>query len=103
MLKLNAADATFLYSETTRTPMHIASVQVLELPPGIDCEQWIHSLRIHVRQRLERVPYLTRKLMITPWQLDHPNWVQTSDIDLSDHHPRTPLSIYFVVQPENFG
>jgi len=85
MLKLNAADAAFLYSETTRTPMHIASVQVLELPPRTDCEQWIHSLRIHVRQRLERVPYLTRKLMVTPWQLDHPNWIQTSDIDLARH------------------
>lgn len=85
MLKLNAADAAFLYSETTRTPMHIASVQVLELPGGIDCDRWIHSLRTYIGQRLARVPYLTRKLMVTPWQLDHPNWIQTSDIDLARH------------------
>ncbi len=85
MIKLNAADAAFLYSETARTPMHIASVQVLELPPGIECDQWIQSLRTHVLQRLSRVPYLTRKLLLTPWQLDHPNWIQTSDIDLARH------------------
>lgn len=85
MLKLNAADAAFLYSETTRTPMHIASVQVLDLPSGIGCDAWIHSLRNYVSERLSLVPYLTRKLLVTPWQLDHPNWIHTSDVDLGRH------------------
>ena len=85
MQKLNITDAAFLYAETPRTPMHIASVQLLALPPDMPADDWIRSLRTHIAGRLDRVPYLTRRLHDTPWQLDHPNWVQTSHIDLNRH------------------
>jgi hypothetical protein len=32
MNRLKALDAAFLYAETTRMPMHIGSVQIIEVP-----------------------------------------------------------------------
>lgn len=34
MQHLNAIDAAFLQMETAQTPMHLASVQLRQLPPG---------------------------------------------------------------------
>ena len=45
MYKLAGLDAGFLYNETPRSPQHIASVQVLELPDGVDTARFVADLK----------------------------------------------------------
>ena len=52
MYKLGALDAGFLYNETDRSPQHIASVQVLELPEGITEDQFIDNVKSLMMARL---------------------------------------------------
>jgi WS/DGAT/MGAT family acyltransferase len=85
MRKLSFTDAAFLYNETLRTPMHIASVQRLRLPPGMDVATFTDALREQVRSRLHLVPYLTQRLVETPLQLDHPSFAAGHDVNLGRH------------------
>ncbi len=82
---LNIADAAFLYQETDRTPMSIASVQILELPKGTTTEHFIEGLKQVLTERLDRVPYLTRKLSTPTSTWDQPRWETTTDFDINRH------------------
>lgn len=88
MYKLSALDAGFLYNETERSPQHIASVQVMELPAGMGADQFIHGLKTFLLKRIHLVPYLTNKVQTVPFGLDHPVWVRDRDFSI-DNHVRT--------------
>ena len=85
MYKLSGLDAGFLYNETERCPQHVASVQILELPDGMDEDTFIEDLKAFFLSRLHLVPYLTNKLVETPFLADHPVWVADSDFDIDRH------------------
>ncbi|MFU8815920.1 MAG: WS/DGAT/MGAT family O-acyltransferase [Pseudomonadales bacterium] len=87
MQKLAGLDAGFLYNETQRAPQHIASVQVLELPPGAEVFGFIADLKKLLLVRSHLVPYFTNKLQYVPLQLDHPVWVRDEAFDI-EHHVR---------------
>jgi WS/DGAT/MGAT family acyltransferase len=84
-------DANFLYMETPETPMHGASLQVLELPDGCDVDTFFSELREHVRRSIPRFAFFHQRLHQTPLHLDHPVWVEAADIDLDDHLGREVL------------
>jgi diacylglycerol O-acyltransferase / wax synthase len=83
--KLAGLDAGFLYNETPRAPQHIASVQVLELPPGTPVAAFIGDFKRQLAERAHLVPYFTNKLQFVPLQLDHPVWVRAEHFDIDDH------------------
>jgi len=83
--KLAGLDAGFLYSETPRAPQHIASVQVLELPDGVNTTDFIADLKQLLVSRAHLVPYFTNKLQWVPFQLDHPEWVRDEAFDIDNH------------------
>ncbi len=85
MRKLSATDAMFLYNETPRMPMHIASVQVFELPHGQTVDSFVSGLKQFLLARLHRVPYLTSRLRETPLGLDHPVWARDPAFDIANH------------------
>ncbi len=85
MVKLGALDAGFLYSETNRSPQHIASVQILELPEGVAAEQFVEQFKAMLLQRIHRVAYFTNKLQFVPFGLDHPVWVRDTAFDIDNH------------------
>lgn len=85
MYKLAGLDAGFLYNETPRAPQHIASIQVLELPDGVNATTFIADLKQLLVSRAHLVPYFTNKLQWVPFQLDHPVWVRDEEFDI-DHH-----------------
>lgn len=91
MHKLAGLDAAFLYAETARCPQHIASVQVVEPPPGADMSTWVARFRETVGARLHRVPYFTNRLQHTPLGLDHPVWVRDDAFDLQHHVREYPV------------
>ena len=85
MYKLSATDAGFLYAETPLCPMHVASVQVMELPEGVSEDEFIEQLKPFIAARSHLVPYLTNRLQDTPFDLDHPLWVRDPEFDVSRH------------------
>lgn len=85
MRTLAFSDAAFLYNETLRTPMHIASVQRLRLPEGMRVELFTDALRQQIKSRLHLVPYLTERLVETPMQLDHPSFATVREVNLGRH------------------
>ena len=86
MQRLTAMDANFLYVETPETPMHGASVQVLELPEGYDGD-FFADFTEHMVRSIPQFDFFHQRLHDTPLHLDHPVWVEADDIDL-DYHVR---------------
>jgi WS/DGAT/MGAT family acyltransferase len=86
MKHLSGLDATFLHLETPEMPMHVGSLNVLDLPKGYkgdfyeDAKQFMAS-RIHLAD------VFTRKLALMPFDMSNPVWVEDEDIDL-DYHVR---------------
>ncbi|HSG91585.1 MAG TPA: wax ester/triacylglycerol synthase family O-acyltransferase [Pseudomonadales bacterium] len=90
MDKLKILDASFLYAETDSTPMHIAGVQHFEVPPAIR-DDYFESLRQYVSERVHLIPFMTRRVKMSPLGLDHPVWVRDTDFDIDRHVQRTAV------------
>lgn len=85
MEELSGIDASFLYLETPKIPMHIGGVAIIEGSMAFeDFFQFIQD-RVHL------VDKLTQKLVTVPMGLDKPYWVEDPDFDLSLHVRRTKL------------
>ena len=85
MEELSGVDASFLYLETPKMPMHIGGVSIIEGSLQFD------DFREFVQNRLHTVDKLTQKLVSVPMSLDRPYWVEDPDFDLSLHLHRTAL------------
>ncbi|TDF39761.1 wax ester/triacylglycerol synthase family O-acyltransferase [Alteromonadaceae bacterium M269] len=85
MEELSGLDASFLYLETPKIPMHIGGVVVLE--GSLQFEDF----REFISQRLHTVPKLTQKLVSIPLSLDRPYWAEDPDFDVNMHLHRTAL------------
>ena len=84
MHKLSGMDAMFLYLETDKTPMHIAGLSVCQPPAGYDGNPF-EDFRAQIAARLHEVPAFHRKLVATPFDIDHPVWVNADTVDLDYH------------------
>jgi WS/DGAT/MGAT family acyltransferase len=85
MEELSGLDASFLYLETPKMPMHIGGVSIIEGSLQFD------DFRQFVQDRLHNVDKLRQKLVMVPMSLDRPYWVDDPDFDLSQHLHRTAL------------
>ncbi|MEQ8483626.1 MAG: wax ester/triacylglycerol synthase family O-acyltransferase [Pseudomonadales bacterium] len=85
MHQLAGLDATFLYNETARSPQHIASIQVIELPEGTSPTRFIADFKALLIKRAHLVPYFTNRLQWLPLGLDHPVWVRDDAFDIDRH------------------
>lgn len=90
MHHLTAIDAGFLQMETAQTPMHLASVHMLALPPGYQGD-FPEAFKRHIQSRLHLAPLLTRKLVTMPLDLANPVWVHDDAIDIDYHVRRLSL------------
>jgi len=90
MQKLSGMDASFLYIETDETPMHISSLMICE--PVKKGENPFEALKSQIAARLHEIPSFHRRLMHTPFYIDHPVWVTAEEVDLDYHikHARLP-------------
>ena len=78
-MRLSATDAAFLYAETASGPMHISSIFVIEGEPSFD------KVYKHFEQRMHLLPAYQRKVVMVPYNISHPKWVDDVDFDLSRH------------------
>ena len=91
MEKLGALDANFLYTETESVLNHIASIQRLRLAADTNVDTFIGEVKQLLMSRLHQIPYLTRKLVEVPGQLDHPFWARDTTFDIDNHVHRISL------------
>jgi len=82
MQRMSALDAEMFFAEQYRTPMHIASMTVLEGPPP-DYE----DLAAMVRTRIRLIPRYLQKVVKVPLNLGRPVWVDDPRFQL-DYHLR---------------
>ncbi len=85
MKQLAAQDASFLYSETASTPMHICGLSIYDqstAPGGRLSHKGILS---YIEERLHLGPQLRQRLVQVPMDLDHPYWIKDPDFDLEFH------------------
>jgi len=85
MEALSGLDASFLFLETAKIPMHIGGVAILE--GSIKFEDF----KAYIEERLHTVDKLTQKLVTVPMSLDRPYWVDDPDFDINMHLHHTAL------------
>ncbi|MEM6708071.1 MAG: wax ester/triacylglycerol synthase family O-acyltransferase [Pseudomonadota bacterium] len=83
--KLKTTDAAFIMMETEQAPMHVASVELMELPRGVTPDNFIEGLQTFISERLDLIPYLTNRLQFSPLNFDQPVWVRDEDFDIARH------------------
>jgi diacylglycerol O-acyltransferase / wax synthase len=86
MNHLSGLDATFLHLESPEMPMHVGSLNVLDLPEGYAGE-FYEEAKQRVAERMHLADLFTRKLALMPFDISNPVWVEDEDIDL-DYHMR---------------
>jgi diacylglycerol O-acyltransferase len=96
MDQLSTTDASFLHFETPEMPMHVGSVELLDLPEGYS-GNFYDDAKAYLKARMHRVQAFGRKLVSMPFDLANPVWVEDEDLDI-DHHIRHVL----LPQPGSF-
>jgi len=76
---ISGMDATFLYGESTTTPMHVGSVSIIEGSLEFDTFKKIIASRLHM------MPILRKRLIQVPLSVDYPFWVDDPNFDLNLH------------------
>jgi len=83
---LSGLDATFLHFETPEMPMHVGSLNVLQLPKGYQGD-FYEDAKAFMASRIHLADVFTRKLALMPFDLSNPVWVDDDDVDI-DYHVR---------------
>jgi diacylglycerol O-acyltransferase / wax synthase len=90
MQRLSGLDASFLYLETAKQPLHVCSVLELDtstMPGGYTFDR----LRDALSLRIKAMPQFREKLADSRLNLDHPVWVDDKDFDIDRHLHRIGL------------
>ena len=90
MQRLSGLDASFLYLETATQPLHVCSILELDtatMPGGYTFDRLKDDLAL----RIKAMPIFREKLADSPFNLDHPVWVEDDDFDVDRHLHRIGL------------
>jgi WS/DGAT/MGAT family acyltransferase len=90
MQRLSGLDASFLYLETAKQPLHVCSILELNtstMPGGYTFDR----LKDDFSSRIRGMPIFRERLADSPFNLDHPVWVDDDDFDLDRHVHRIGL------------
>lgn len=90
MHRLSGLDAGFLYLETPTQLLHVCGLIVLD-PTTIPDGYRFETLRAGLAVRLPAVPLFRQKIADSPFNLDHPVWVDDPDFDLDRHLHRVAV------------
>ena len=89
MRRLTGLDASFLYLETPNNHMHVASTYIYD--PADAPDYGFDRVRTLVENRLHLLPPFRRRLVVVPFGLHHPFWIEDPDFDLDYHLRRATL------------
>ena len=83
--QLGAQDASFIYQDTPATPMHVASVAILDPSTSPYGPLTLEAVMGFYEERLHLMPTARRRLVNVPFGLDHPYWIEDGGFDLEYH------------------
>lgn len=83
--QISGQDATFLYAESPSSPMHIATLTVVEGSLKYEDFKAIIASKLHL------IPKFRKRLVNVPFNLDYPFWVDDPNFDLDLHIHRYKL------------
>ena len=83
--QVSGQDATFLYAESPSSPMHIATLTIVEGSIGFDDFKEIVASKLHL------LPKFRKRLLNVPLNLDYPYWVDDPNFDIDLHINRLKL------------
>src|ERR1700710_1065066 len=90
MQRLSGLDASFLYLETAKQPLHVCSVLELDtstMPGGYTFDRFRDAFNL----RIKAMPQFREKLADSRFNIDHPVWVEDKDFDVDRHLHRIGL------------
>src|ERR1700754_5082079 len=90
MQRLSGLDASFLYLETAKQPLHVCSILELDtstMPGGYTFDRFRDAFSL----RIKALPQFREKLADSRFNLDHPVWVDDKDFDVDRHLHRIGL------------
>jgi WS/DGAT/MGAT family acyltransferase len=77
--RMSMQDASFLYFEKARSPLHITSIGISEAPVPLDC------VLATMQERLHLIPRYRQRAMFPPLFAGHPVWVDDPHFALENH------------------
>ena len=83
--QVSGQDATFLYAESQSSPMHIATLTIVE--GSIE----FNDFKEIVASKLHLIPKFRKRLLNVPLNLDYPYWVDDPNFDIDFHIDRLKL------------
>jgi WS/DGAT/MGAT family acyltransferase len=83
--QVSGSDAAFLYAESPTSPMHIASLNIVEGSLKFEDFKEIVASKLHL------IPRFRQRLLNVPMNLDYPYWVDDPNFDLDLHLNRIKL------------
>ncbi len=92
MEQMTAQDASFLYAEVPKSPMHIGGIMIYD-PSSVRGEtQRFKNILDFVAARLHLAKTFRQRMLEVPLNLSHPYWIEDADFDLEYHmrHIRLP-------------
>jgi diacylglycerol O-acyltransferase len=92
MQQLSAIDATFLYTESSHAPQHIAILSIYDPSTAVDGRVTFDEIVANTARRLHLARTFRQKLVRVPLGLDHPYWVEDPDFDVEYHVRQTGLA-----------
>jgi diacylglycerol O-acyltransferase len=85
MRQMGGQDASFIYNEAPRMPMHISSLSIYDPSTAKGGTVTFKGILDHIGSRLALVPAYRERMVRVPFDLDHPWWVLDPDFDLEFH------------------
>lgn len=92
MQQLSAIDATFLYTESSRAPQHIAILSIYDPSTAPGGHVTFDDVVANTARRLHLSRTFRQKVVRVPLGLDHPYWVEDPDFDVKFHVRQTALA-----------
>ena len=83
--QISGQDATFLYAESPTSPMHVATLIIVEGSLKFEDFKAIVASKLHL------IPKFRKRLLNVPMNLDYPYWVDDPNFDIDLHINRIRL------------
>jgi diacylglycerol O-acyltransferase len=85
MRQLSGQDASFVYMESARTPMHIGALGIYDPSTAPGGRVRFEQILGHIASRLHTARAYRQRLLRVPFELDYPYWIDDRDFDLEFH------------------
>jgi WS/DGAT/MGAT family acyltransferase len=84
MRQMGGQDASFVYNEAPRMPMHISGLAIYD-PSTANGTVTFKGILDHIRARMPLVPTYYERMVRVPFDIDHPWWIVDPEFDLEFH------------------